>query len=348
MANKLLHIVVALATLLSFQGCSGRKDFSVELKFSSDIERTVTLTYTGPSGGIKRETAAVEKRKARLSGNAPDWTVAWLCWSNGEPVATLILRNGTHAKISISGEEPPEISVKGSRETERLRRFVADNRAMIERDDTDSLNIAVAAYISEHPDDPVSTALLACWFDSRDNTTAADSLLSLIDPKSRPQSLLMNFGITNSRQLPVNTSEKIYPFTLFTATDSLYNFRPGLRRQNLVAVLSDNAALRGRQVDSLRRLAAAADSLRLRILEISFAQDSSRWRSEIAGDSAGWIQGWVPSGAASPVLRRLSVASQPFYILIDSTGTQIYRGSSFGRARRAAFDNLSPRTSRKN
>ncbi len=60
--------------------------------------------------------------------------------------------------------------------------------------------------------------------------------------------------------------------------------------------------------------------------------DSRDWKHSVSPDSAKWEQGWTPGGIASPGLERLAIPSVPYFIVCDSTGTQLYRGASVGAA----------------
>ena len=81
-------------------------------------------------------------------------------------------------------------------------------------------------------------------------------------------------------------------------------------------------------ISRLRNLRKSLGKRRLKIIEISLTGDSAMWRASVKGDSMNWFQAWAPGSTAAREIRRLAVPRAPFYIVADSTGTQLYRGTS--------------------
>ena len=61
--------------------------------------------------------------------------------------------------------------------------------------------------------------------------------------------------------------------------------------------------------------------------------DTPAWRRITRPDSAGWIQAWLPGGTASRGIDSLAVPSLPYFIVADSTGSQLLRTPSAAAAR---------------
>ncbi len=61
---------------------------------------------------------------------------------------------------------------------------------------------------------------------------------------------------------------------------------------------------------------------------MSLEPDSSFWRSEVVRDSASWQHYWTPEGPVNGDLKQLCLTSTPLFVLADSTGRVIARGSS--------------------
>lgn len=300
----------------------------------------VMLTYASGDGNIQRQTMAVADRKVKFTGVAPEWTSATVTASNGDLIAICVLRNGDHLKIEVPEGEFPEVKIKGSKHSKQLAQFIAEHRATIMAGETDSINEAVTDFIIANPESPLSALLLTNFYSAADNELKVDSLLMSITPEARPMSILRNFGAVNGALLAAK-SERIYSFALFIAAEEDFKYiRPSDKRQTLLAILPNAKQLRTPYVERLRNLQSEADSLRLRTIEISFAPDSASWRSSIAADSAKWMQAWAPGNAAATPLRRLAIPRQPFFILIDSLGNQIYRGADINKALSTAQSNI--------
>lgn len=58
------------------------------------------------------------------------------------------------------------------------------------------------------------------------------------------------------------------------------------------------------------------------------ARDSARWKQATARDSATWVQAWAPGSAASVDFQRLAIPALPYFVVADSSGTQVWRGGS--------------------
>ncbi len=317
---RLSHIA-ALIMLLILAACGASDKFTISIEMGEDIERQIVVTYATPAG-ISRQYLEMKGGKAKFEGEVPSWSVAALTWSDGQPLGQCIVRDGEHITLRFTpGESVP--TVKGSGPTKLLYSFISENDSTITAD-------KVAAFVGEHPDDPASLVILNDYLDARDNEALSDSLLELIVPEARPATLLLNYGTINAMALKESTLQVLYPFSAFVAKgDSLLRILPTASRVSLFAVLSTSKATRAKQVEALRLLAGEAESLRLVITEISAQPDSVEWRRSIASDSATWRQVWAPGATASAALKRMSVPREPFYVVTDSTGSQIYRGSDY-------------------
>ena len=322
-------IIIGILALLS-ASCSKRNDFKVECHTSADIQKMLVFTYPDQRG-IKQTTVPLTKGKAVLTGESRTPTLVSIHLSDGTPVADCIVANGDEATITF--ELDPEgtgavsdVEIDANHHTKRLLEFVHDNDSLIRLGYSDALNQAVTDFVGRNPSEPASTVVLVRYFDVRGGREqTADSLMMLLTPEARPVTLLQNYGSIIARQLDRKTDERIFNFNLVGATDSVVNIRPGKHRQTLVAFLS-HGARRNAQVDSLRKLWKLRDSLRLDIVEVSLAGDTVAWRKEIANDSAGWTQAWTPGNIMAPAIRKFAVPHQPYYVLVDSNGYQIYRG----------------------
>lgn len=326
--------VVLLLLLLIVAACGASDKFSISIEMGEDIERQIVVTYATPTG-IAREYVGMRGGKAKFEGEVATWSVAMLTWSDGEPIGQCIVRDGEHITLIFNpGESLP--TVKGSGPTKLLYNFISDNDSAINAGDRQQLTTKVVDFVGDHPSDPASLVVINDYLDARGNEALSDSLLELILPEARPATLLLNYGTINAIALNESKLQVLYPFSAFVAEgDSLLRILPTASRVSLFAILSSSKSTRAKQVEALRAFSKEADSLRLTITEISAQPDSVEWRRSIASDSATWRQVWAPGATASSALKRLSVPREPFYVVTDSTGSQIYRGSDYSDMLRA-------------
>jgi hypothetical protein len=82
---------------------------------------------------------------------------------------------------------------------------------------------------------------------------------------------------------------------------------------------------------------------RFKVLDVSMAPDTLDWK-RTAIDTLAWTQVWAPGGVANPQFDNLNIPRLPYYILTDSTGRQVYRGSQL----KVALDSLDRGLSKSN
>lgn len=343
--HHVLRIIYLCLIALLAVSCGKRDSFKVECQTSPDLVRQLVFTYANAQG-IRQVQKHLENGRTELEGQSKTPTLLTVSFADGTLIASCIVENGDKVKIHFDTDEEgsgaiTDVSVKGNKSTKRLREFEAENDSLISLGFSPALSHAVTDYLKANPDDPVSTVLFLRYYDSRDHEASADSLMMLLSPQARPATLLQNYGAITARQLNTSINDRLYSFDMLSTTDSVVNIRFGRRRHTLLAFLPGRTSPeRTSQLDSLRKLWPDRDSLHLAVVEISLANDSAEWRAETALDSVGWRRAWLPGNVSSAPLRKLAIPRQPFYILVDSTGMQIYRGSSFEEAHREISVNL--------
>lgn len=330
-------IFMAALIALTASSCGNSDSFRISGEIKDAGAKTIELTYCH-GGEVKRITVKAVDGKFAIEGDAPQPALGFLSVSGGVPVATLIVENGEETVCEIDPEEPEQAKIKGSRDNEELAAFVRDNAEALAAGNPREINAAVAKFIGNHRDSKAATALLVTRFCSADNEIAADSLMSLIEPSARSSALLLNFSAALASQLSAEARADIVAMTLYGRNDSLIRYNPFRQRCSLLAFVGEDKAGRDSVVPVLRALTKDFDDKKLKTVEISTAPDSATWRRITEQDSASWSQAWAPGSVAAPSIRRMAVARVPFFIIADSTGRQLHRGSSASVAERIVRD----------
>ena len=96
---------------------------------------------------------------------------------------------------------------------------------------------------------------------------------------------------------------------------------------------------------TLGRLASMAKNGKLQVIDISADADTAAWRTSLRdmekADSAGYKKqrfvkrGWSPSPYSIYGLEEVPVAATPWFVVADSAGHVLYRGSALSRASNA-------------
>lgn len=325
---KIIRLLFITITAIVMTACGNDEVFTVKCEIKNLGDRGVEMVYY--NRGFKTVTGHPEDGKVTLKGNSPDPTLIEIFTLDHELLFSAVVQNGETLTVRFPVENPRDISIKGNDTSREMADFVRANDSIIAKSDFDAVNKAITGYITDHPDRISSTALLITGFHTPGYEILADSLLNIITPEARPLSLVQNFSAVTADQVSSDARGKLHSMTLWCGRDTIAKFYPSYHSRSLLVFTS------GHKHDSitsrLRELHDSLPSRRLSIFEISFDSDSTTWRRSIAPDSAKWLQAWTPGGAGGPAIRSLAIPLTPFFIVTDSTGKQLYRGSSITAA----------------
>lgn len=338
---KLVLIVGIAASLSLLWGCSEEEHFRIEGKLWEPTMKIVELTYLD-NGAFKRiSTHSDESGKWTMDGVSAQPTLAFLTVSGSEPLATLVVQNGDHLTVELEGPDGSKgVKVKGNRTSELIAQFDAESREALAKGNGGDMNKRVADFIVNNPKEMASAVLLILRFDSRGNEVLADSLMGLISPKAKPTGVMQNFAATIANQVSAESRENIQAMSLYDRRDTTVRYNPARQSYTLIAFIDTNRKMRDSIVPKLRNLREKWPENRLMEIEVSLARDSAAWKQSVSGDSAKWVQAWAPGTVSSSNFRKLSVRRAPFFIVADSAGHQLYRGSSIRMAEKELSDRL--------
>lgn len=332
---KILCKTIALFLISLVSGCSPSDSFTIKIKRDPDVRTPLQLRYT-TIWGNDTVINPVDKSKPELvfKGNGAGWNIAEITLANGETITTFPVSGGDNIKIFTSTPECNVSKMEGSKAVENYYRFISDNQNLIElstiyADSMVKLNNTLHNLIISDPSDVAAAALTARYFITAENEAKADSILSLIPAELKNSRLMWNWQQLNNLALSAK-NETVFALRIISAESSApVTINPQKYRYTCFVFPNNDKEPRQQQI---KQIACFADSIdensRIKIVEISFAADSITWRKQIESDTVSWTQGWVPGGSASPSLSRLAVPRQPYYILVDSAGQQVYRGSN--------------------
>lgn len=311
-------------------GCGSADSFTVDGQIAEGGTSTVELTYYA-DGAVKRSSVSAHDGKFRLEGTASSPALGFITIAGSNPVAAIVVSDGDDIECEISRDNAMW-KAKGNKASELLARFSSDNSDIIAAGNYKEINSRVAEYVRAHPDETGAAALLVTRFYSRGNEFLADSLAGLIDPDVRTPGVMQNFMASLSSQLTAETRANLSAMALFERRDTTIRFTPSRQTVALFAFVGTERQMRDSVVPRLRELSAKWPERRCRVIEVSLAQDSSTWKHSVARDSATWIQAWAPGTVAASSFRRLAVSRNPFFIVADSLGKQLFRGSEISDA----------------
>lgn len=305
--------------------CGNSSRFVVEGEMLNFGDRMVEMTYWD-GNSWQRTTSPTNGGRFALEGSAEEPTMVELRLVGGDRLVDLVAENGDKIKLKMDYKNPASIEISGNDASRDYGKWLAENAALISSRNPEAINRAVARFVGEHRESMASTLLLLSRFYVPGHEVEADSLLQLIDEDARRASLIDIVASMIERQAAAEARGNVKPMNLYTSRDSTFRYYPDDQSYTLL-VFSDRLKL-DTLTRPLRQLRSRLNGRRLAIVEISLSPDSMEWRRNIAGDTATWVQTWAPGAAASLPVRDLAIPRVPFFIVADSTGSQLYRGTS--------------------
>lgn len=331
--NRSLSILFLLA-LLMLTGCR-KNEFELEFSLGADVTRPFRVIYYASDSrkGWFVETAVdVRDGKGNLKGITRNPTLLFFLGENGTPQAFLYAERGD--KFTITGKKgnPTEWKIEGNGISERLSEWTIANKDKLR--DSGPTNKAVASYVRQHPDDPVSALLLLVRYDRRANEKEFMKLFSSLKGKAaKPEWAAL---VSRADFLEGDPQNAKAPASLHLRTpDGIDTVM--LTGRPVMLVFKHNDYNSNQEVLDMLLQATRdwPDSSQRIIADIDFETDSlSRYRGLRYDSISGAIRAWLPLGFSDPMVRSLRIPTLPYVRVSDAKGKVIYSGDDLEQAAR--------------
>lgn len=332
--NRLFEFVLFLLLV----SCGDSDSFTIKGTIEGSPTMNVRYIYYA-NGRVNRGVTASREGKFEIKASSPTSTILEICDNDYRPMARMYVSNGDNIECQLKRERPYELKIKGNDISERWAKYLNENAEKLTLSVADA-NAAVEAYVSQYPEDIVSTLLMLTVYDASVDALHADSLMTSISQVYRPAILVDGFNAIMQRLVDQSVAKPVVAIPYYSRTDSLLSFKPSTKPWSLIVVSDDKSPRADSIVPVLRRLSKTKFRSKLQIVDLSMDIDTVRWHKSIAVDTAKWQQGWVAASIASPGIDRLGIPSLPYYIITDSTGTQHLRGCSINSIEQYINDNI--------
>ncbi len=326
--KKIFYAAIGALSLITV-ACGHPDTYRVEGEIAEKPTMNLRVVSYGDEGTTQAVTAAREG-KFGFESKAADARMVEIYDNDYRLLARFMATNGDDISLEVPRSNPYQVRAKGNELSARWSKFLNDNEAAL----TENANKVVAAYVGEHREDALSTLLLLTEYDASGEagSAAADSLAALIAPEARLGSISAGLMAQLEHLNSAASREPVKAIPYFTTDRKTATLRPGGAKLNLLAITADGTGHK-EVADELRKIARHTAPGKLKLYDLSTAQDTLVWRRSIRPDSATWTQGWVGGGISSSALGRLAVPEVPYFIVTDSAGRQIWRGASAEEAR---------------
>lgn len=333
MSRCLMTVLTAVVTLL-MTSC-GSDSFKVKCDIAGGRTMNVRVVYAGDDV-LNNVLGAARDGKFLFEGRAPEnGALVEILDNDYRPMGRFFARNGDEVKVTVDPDKPYLVDADGNDVNERWSEWTAKNAKVLQSADRRAVNAAVAAYVKGHKDDILSCLLMVTCYDASSDPEGAERLLESIEPAARPVSLTSSRLLVDSRTSSRVAHGKVAPIVyLSSRADTLVTFNPRRNTRTLLAFTGQQQE-RDSIIDALREFYGSRPR-GTEVLDMRLDQDTMQWRRSLTSDSVSWPSAWVAGSVAAPGVDRLGIPTLPFFIVTDSTGTQIYRGTSIAAAVRMA------------
>lgn len=324
--EKIFRMLLPLALAVLMGACSS-DNFKIDGKLTGLDGVAVRIVFRGDSGIVDEWQNVDKEGRFTYQGVAANPVLVTIMNHRGDLVKALVAANGDHLKVQGDASKAiGGVKVKGNRLNEDWQLFIDEHLAFYNDPNPSRLDAAIEKYVREHPDDMLSTVLLANDYSDYSDHAKMDMLLKSIEAKARPQSLAASLtdGPTTGRkprQVPRLMSLMLIKhggdFEEITLTG----------HRTLLSLWAMPQQQRSSLADKLQALDPSVS-----VIDILAESDTMRWHQAIASDPKSWRHYWSPGGPLEPGIQLLGITSMPWFAVTDSTGLVIYSGPSIDKA----------------
>lgn len=324
-----LFLILIFGILLS--SCGDSSEFRIAGVINGMGTQNIEIIYYA-NGAVRESRTIVIDGKFSVVGNAPEPTLVEIQTTNGVMLGHLMVKNGETVECQLENGNRYKSSFKGNEVSEKWGKFLTDNSNVFTSGNTDKKNDLIAQYVLTHKDELFSTVLMLTEYYCPDNEIVADSLMKTISEQARPQSLVEGYESMFAHVNSATALGNVLPMKIYCKDDSLMTYDPASSSYSVLGFTDDEKDARDSIVPQFKKLSKGKKSRQLKVFDISLATDTSTWKSITRNDSADWAQCWALGSVRAKSIERLSIPRLPYFIVVDSTGKQLYRGSSITRA----------------
>lgn len=322
-----------LSALLLLLSSCGNEHFTIECMFTDAGTQNLRFIYVADSA-VDAQWIPSVNGKCTMIGASDELTVVYIYNSRMKFLNHVAIRNGETIELTGTLADNYSITATGDETAERWNGFIRKHAQDFATGNTEATDKAIADYVAANPKDVVSTLLVTCDYSNLDSEFS-HNLMESIDSTAKPHKLTMLYDYL-LENTPAETL-RLTSLALRNNKDSLELLRPEDASYSLYYFWREPNAARDSIVDRLRTLDKDYGK-HVRIADICTNYNLNIWRTTTEEDSVGWKHFIAQSGPVDRSISNLNIRGANYFILTDSTGTQVYRGTSPEKACKAIED----------
>ena len=327
MSRKILQLgLMAVLLIAVLSGCS--KSFKIKGNIVGLSTQNLRVLYATPVG-VWEQWVMSQDNRFEVKGQSEEPALVTIYNAQGSLVARFLLENGDEIKVRGTSVDPYKLEVKGPDVDERWYAFIQEHASQYSNDDRTSLNIAIADYAKQHPDDVLSTLLLLCDYRATGGIDEVRPMLEALKPEARPESLLATYH--NLLKLTAKPPTTLPSLLLYESKGDFASFSPTTARASVLYLWSKQNTV----ADDSKPLSEAITSMGDKVLmaDVLMDADTSMWYLMRREYHSAWTQHyWAPEGPMNEFLKPLKISATPTFIVADSLGHVTYAGGDVKQA----------------
>lgn len=325
-------ICISAIIVLIAASCGHPETFRVEGEIEGAPSINLRIVYIGQQG-IRSAITASRDGKFSFEGSSARPVLVEIYDNDYRIIGRIVAENGQDINLHLDRQNPYKIKAKGNELSVRWAEWLNTNADKLADASPAARNAIIAKFVTENPSSPLAALLMMTDYDaSGSNAATADSLLGLIKDDARLNGITAGLADQLARVSSATSQAPVRPFSYVLTGNRRGVFKPSDALLSMIAICPD-----GRNNDTITRMLRSVRPYiapgRLQVIELSTAQDTSAWRRNVMTDSATWTQAWVGGSVSSSALAPLGLPAIPYFIITDSAGHQLWRGSSIQSAR---------------
>lgn len=332
---RLILKLAMAAVLLCTAACGSSDTFTVSGSIAGNPSMNIRVIYY-TDGKVFTGVTAVRDGDFAFEGTAPEDALVELYDNEYRLIGRIVARNGDKIKVEYDPADHSSLQIKGNPASERWAEF---SRKTADAD-ASARNAAVVDYVSANPGDPLSAMLVMTEYDCREGSASiADSLLTLLAPEARAADITAGYNAVLDHLNSTTSRSTVSTIPYLAPGGRTKVFNPRRADISLIAV-SKRGDGRDSIVAVLRKLHDHKTKQHLELIDLSIDADTISWSLGVRRDSVKWTVGWVAGSISGLALDRLGVPSVPYFIVTDSAGRQLWRGTEIDEARKYILSQL--------
>ncbi len=330
---KLLKISLLTLLVAIMTACGSNDTFKIHGKVAENRTLNLRIVYFGDDN-VNNVLTAARDGVFEFEGKSPEQGALVEVLDNDYRVlARLFAVNGEEYNVALNVTTPRLSKVSGSEVNDAWTKWIADNANTLNLRNAKIINEAVERYVKAHKNDLLSTLLLLTEYDTSIDAVGAQKLMASIAADARPASMVEGWVANVAAAGESKSKAKVLPITYVISKDSLGTFNPKKQDYALLVFSDENSGRSDSILPKLRELVKKyPNRKRLAIVDFSLDNDTFAWRRGVRADSITWTAAWGAGSVAASGVERLGLTSIPYFIVTDSAGTQLYRGTSITAA----------------